>query len=88
MAGIKLEGDYGEIVSLQDQTSPCSELRSLTLLHSERPKVHRVLAVLSAIGLNGKIYIGQDKRKAETSPQVVQQTCKVYSQLRLLQHWN
>ena len=24
----------------------------LTLLHSERPKLHRVLAVLSAIGLN------------------------------------
>ena len=25
----------------------------LTLLHSERPKLHRVLAVLSAIGLDG-----------------------------------
>ena len=25
---------------------------SLNLLHSERPKLHRVLAVLSAIGLN------------------------------------
>ena len=25
---------------------------SLTLLHSERPKLHRVLAVLSAVGLN------------------------------------
>ena len=25
---------------------------SLTLLHSERPKLHRVLAVLRAIGLN------------------------------------
>ena len=27
----------------------------LTLLHSERPKLHRVLAFLSAIGLNGHI---------------------------------
>ena len=26
------------------------------LLHSERPKLHRVLAVLSAIGLNDVIY--------------------------------
>ena len=25
---------------------------TLTLLHSERPKLHRVLAILSAIGLN------------------------------------
>ena len=24
----------------------------LTLMHSERPKLHRVLAILSAIGLN------------------------------------
>ena len=27
----------------------------LTLLHSEQPKLHRVLAVLSAIGLNQQI---------------------------------
>ena len=27
---------------------------TLTLLHSEQPKLHRVLAVLSAIGLIGK----------------------------------
>ena len=27
----------------------------LTLLHSERPKLHRVLAILSATGLNGRI---------------------------------
>ena len=31
--------------------SSCKDLR-LTLMHSERPKLHRVLAVLSAIGLN------------------------------------
>ena len=29
---------------------------NLTLLHSEWPKLHRVLAVLSAIGLNWKLY--------------------------------
>ena len=28
-----------------------NHLRFLTLLHSERPKLHRVLAILSAIGL-------------------------------------
>ena len=27
--------------------------KGLTLLHSERPKLHRVLVVLSAIGLKG-----------------------------------
>ena len=27
MSGSKVEGDYGEIVSLKDQTSLCSELR-------------------------------------------------------------
>ena len=31
----------------------------LTLLHSEQPKLHRVLAVLSAIGLNERIFSGQ-----------------------------
>ena len=30
---------------------------SLTLLHSERPKLHRVLAVLSAIGLNNILFL-------------------------------
>ena len=28
----------------------------LTLLHSEGPKLHRVLAILSAVGLNTDIY--------------------------------
>ena len=29
----------------------------LTLLHSERPKLHRVLAALSAIGLNALVWL-------------------------------
>ena len=31
-------------------TGSCSD--NLTLMHSEQPKLHRVLAVLSALGLN------------------------------------
>ena len=30
---------------------------TLTLLHSERPKLHRVLAALSAIGLSDMLYM-------------------------------
>ena len=38
----------------KSRTNSVSSVRKLwlTLLHSERPKLHRVLAVLSAIGLN------------------------------------
>ena len=35
------------------------DLSFLTLLHSERPKLHGVLTILSAIGLNEEIYGGQ-----------------------------
>ena len=31
----------------------------LTLLHSERPKLHTILAFLSAVGLKGRICSGQ-----------------------------
>ena len=38
-------------------------LYSLTILHSERPKLHRVLAVLSAIGLNSQYEKTSTKKK-------------------------
>ena len=38
----------------------CTLPITLTLLHSERPKLHRVLALLSAIGLTSKICIDGD----------------------------
>ena len=38
----------------------CTLPITLTLLHSERPKLHRVLALLSAIGLTGKFCIDGD----------------------------
>ena len=33
-----------------------SDVTLLTLLHSERPKLYRVLAILSAVGLNVNIW--------------------------------
>ena len=44
-----LHGQYN-LVALQKGMSLSS-----TLLHSERPKLYRVLAVLSAIGLNKQV---------------------------------
>ena len=46
--------------------------QSLTLLHLERPKLCRVLAVLNAIGLKKRIYFSKIQ-KFYVSPKVVNQ---------------
>ena len=46
-------GHLAYFAHLVDLLATCAEVSyRLTLLHSERPKLHRVLAVLNAIGLN------------------------------------
>ena len=35
----------------------CSQMRALTLLHSERPKLYAILAFLSAVGLMAQWFV-------------------------------
>ena len=46
-------------------------VKGLTLLHSEQPKLHGVLAVLSAIGLKG-FYFGKKNYLQQTASSVLQ----------------
>ena len=43
-----------------------TNINSLTLLHSERPKLYGVLAVLSATGLNNGIFKVVSTKKSRT----------------------
>ena len=47
----KLGKNEKEGVTTHCSTTVCIPYKPLTLLHSERPKLYRVLAVVSAIGL-------------------------------------
>ena len=51
--GLSLKPTFQDSILCFNVPKTCLEKNSfLTLLQSERPKLHRVLAVLSAIGLN------------------------------------
>ena len=52
--GVNKKKQHCVLIKMAEKLAGVPTALTLTLLHSERPKLYRVLAVLSARGLKGK----------------------------------